>query len=224
MTQIKRNWKGVIYPDSCGGGWEGRNLDGLVERLEEEVPVPLLLSPIHDKDLLKDGTPEKPHLHFILAFAGRKKYDEALELMRPFGVNILKAVDDLPRDEKYMCHLESKVERKAHYPIEELTPINGYQCKYLGERQEQSDFSYLHRIIEEEGIVLFADFGYTVQSEHPELFKTMTRYYGYFNCYLTSRERLVNREIKRNAVNSEKGLTPLMSSYKSYRVKFGGRS
>lgn len=223
---IKRCWKGVIYPDSSGFDWKCENrkkvIQDLVESLEDNVPVPLLLSPIHDKDLLKSGEPEKEHIHFILAFSGRKKYGEALALMEPYGVKILKAVDDLPRDEKYMCHLESKVERKYHYPIEELIPINGYQCKYLGERQEENDFKYLHNLIEENGIILFADFGYTVSQQYPELIKTMTRYFGYFNCYLTSRERIMNRVMKKEGLKSEKKITALMSSYKSYRVRFGG--
>lgn len=230
-----RIWRAIIYPDSCGGGWvetgefddEGYPTDDLTElfiRLEERLATEVCCSPIHFRDLKKDGTPEKKHLHIIMTYNGPKTYEQVLQSVSVFGCRIVKISQNLPREERYLAHMDTINPRKYKYPIEKVTCLNGYVCKYIAEKKEQSDFVALIDIIEDNGIVLFPDFGFTVAHEHPDLIRCMNKYQAFFNNYCTGRERLVNRELRRNAVNSEKGLTPLMSSYKSYRVRFGGRS
>lgn len=227
-----RNWAFVLYPDSCGGGWvetgntdeAGYTLDDLDELLErlEELKIPMVLSPIHDKDLTREGEPEKKHIHGIMTFAGNKSYPQVLEIMEDFGCNKVECVRDIVGAERYLSHLDTKAKRKVQYPIDYVIPLNGYVCKYLAEKREQSEFVQIVDMIEENGIILFADLVYTVSYEHPALIKCISHYQALFNNVCTSRERLVNRELKRNAVKSEKGITPLMSSYKTYRVRFGG--
>lgn len=216
---LKRVWKCILYPDSCGGGWVGSDRDGLLDRLED-LGVPMLVSPVHDRDLDEKGNFKKAHLHLLLSFGGKKAYSSVLEMMRPFGVNKLEVVSDIGRDERYWCHLDSRnLVKKPKYGVENLIPLNGYQCKYLGERFEQNFMMQIHDLIEDEGIVYFADLGNFLIHNAPDLFETLKRNTIYFNNYLQSRERII-KMVKQEAKESGKPITTLMSSYKSYRVRF----
>lgn len=229
-----RNWRCVIYPDSCGGGWvetgefdeTGYPTDDLTElyiRLEDALGTPALVSPIHYGDFLESGEPEKKHIHVLMAFAGPKPYAEVLAIVSQFGCLYLKKSQNIQRDERYLAHQDTINLRKMKYPVEKVVALNGYVAKYIAEARDKSDFSALINYIEDEGIVHFCDFGFSVATKRPELVDCMRKYQAFFNSYCSSRERLCNRVMRQNALKSEKKITPLMSTYESYRCVFGGR-
>lgn len=173
---MKRNWKCIIYPDDIGPHWL---------ELLDDVGVPMLVSPLHDSDLDEDGNKKKPHRHVLISLTAKQKYSVVLGWMLPLGVKILKEVRDVRRDERYWCHLDSPA--KAQYSTDELIPIGGYVCKYLGERYEQNTLTQIMSLIDELGLVDYADLGHELYENYPELFLVFVRYPAFFNNYMHSR-------------------------------------
>lgn len=220
-----RYWKFIIYPDSCGGGWESDvDMEGLFDRLED-TGVQLCCSPVHNRDIDEEGLFKKSHIHCMAYFPGKKSYNVVLDMFRPFGVNILKAVEDHEREEKYWCHLNCRNKTaKPEYPVEDMVCLNGYVPTGICDLQTQSDIGRLYRLIEDNGIIYFCDLANEVLSTYPDLISSLNRFSAFFDRYLYSRERIVNM-VKKANVDKEKGetnITSLMSSYKVYRIRFGG--
>lgn len=210
MATGKRNWKFLVYPDSAPENWL---------ELLEDVGVPTLVSPLHDADVDEDGRLKKPHWHVMICLEGAKPYDEVLEWFRPLGVSILKDVRSIKRDERYMCHLDSP--SKAKYEIEGLTVMNGYECKWLGERENEPFVAQIHRLVEEQGITYYCDLCNEIAQRYPELQQTLIKYNAYFNNFMNSRERMVN-QLKKLGITEMRDkdgnvITGLMSSYRDLR-------
>ena len=197
MASGKRNWKFLLYPESAPSDWL---------TILEDIGVPILISPMHDQDVNEEGELKKPHRHVLVTLDGPKPYDEVLTWFKPLGVKILKEVKSIRREERYWCHLDSPT--KVKYDIAGLISLNGYECKYLGERDQLPYLSQLHKLIEDEGIIYFADLGNEVNKRYPELQLTLIRYTAYFNNYCHSRERLIRNN----------KITGLMSTYQNSRL------
>lgn len=75
MTKQKdtrvRNWTFVVYPESAPENWR---------EIIDELHVPWVESPLHDKDIDPDGQLKKPHWHVLMLFDGKKSYDQIREL------------------------------------------------------------------------------------------------------------------------------------------------
>lgn len=56
MSIKGRNWAFVVYPESLPGNWE---------EIIIETGLPMVFSPLHDKDVNPTGEPKKPHYHVI---------------------------------------------------------------------------------------------------------------------------------------------------------------
>lgn len=106
-----RNFASVIYPDSAPANW----LDIL-----SDTHIPVLISPLHDKDVNPTGEPKKPHYHVLLAFDSVKTVEQAVqvfELIGGVGCEIIKSFRSYAR---YLCHLDN--------PDKEQYDINSVKC------------------------------------------------------------------------------------------------
>lgn len=179
---MKRNWKCIIYPDDIGDDW--------LSKLDD-VGVPMLVSPLHDRDVKSDGTGElkKPHRHVLIALTAKQKYSVVLGWMAPLGVRILKVVKDIRRDERYWCHLDSP--SKWVYDVADLICLGGYECKYLGERYDMSALQQIHDLVEGLGITNYADLSNEIIMNHTDLISTFLRYPAHFNNFCHARSYMV---------------------------------
>ncbi|WP_127836274.1 replication protein [Enterococcus faecium] len=66
-----RNWTFVVYPESAPENWR---------EFLDELHVPWVESPLHDKDVNPDGELKKPHWHVLIMFSGKKTYDQIREI------------------------------------------------------------------------------------------------------------------------------------------------
>lgn len=226
-----RYWKFLLYPDSCGGGWESdTDYEELLDRLES-LQVQMCLSPVHNRDVNSEGEFKKSHIHGIVYVPGKKSYKRMVELLSPFGVKYVLGCDDHEAAERYLLHLDvrNKV-AKPEYPVEDLVCLNGYQCTSVYDRKVNKDMRDLHDYVEDNGVMYFCDLANWVLDSRPELLKTLDRFTAFWDRYLMSRERLVKQVRTANAEklanngdgsSSEITITSLMSSYKTYRIKFG---
>lgn len=52
-------WTFIVYPESAPENWRS---------LLDDLHVPWVEGPLHDKDTNPDGTPKKPHWHCLMDF------------------------------------------------------------------------------------------------------------------------------------------------------------
>lgn len=181
MAELKkRMWKAIFYPESCRD-WK---------EVIEDWGIPVAVSPLHDHDVKDDGTGElkKAHYHCLLEFDGPTPYSVVLGLVEQLGTHTAKGVNSRRRDERYLAHLDSK--GKYMYDVADIETFGGYQLKFLGDRYEQNSISEIHDMIEDLGIVYYADLANEIVQNHPELLTTLLHYPAHFNNFCHSRERM----------------------------------
>ena len=77
--QRSKFWAFIVYPESC-------NLNRFIEDMTN-YRVPYAISPLHDKDLDKDGNIKKAHYHIILAYDNPISYNTVSVISFPFPSN-----------------------------------------------------------------------------------------------------------------------------------------
>ena len=110
-------WWCVVYPESAPENWK--------EKVQETL-LQAFISPLHDKDIVNNGTGEKkkPHHHVILQWAGPTTYSNAKKIMAEFGGVIQpKKIGSLRGAVRYLCHLDNP--EKAPYSQEDVICYNG---------------------------------------------------------------------------------------------------
>lgn len=122
-----REWWCVVYPESAPDNWR---------ELVQETFLEAFISPLHDKDVLPDGTPKKAHYHVVLAWPGPTTYSNAKTVIQSFGGVIQpKVIGSLRGVCRYLCHLDNP--DKAQYKIEDVVCFNG--ANYVDVINIQSD-------------------------------------------------------------------------------------
>jgi hypothetical protein len=126
-----RAWWGVLYPESAPDNWRNMIADDLVETL---------ISPLHDKDLLPNGEPKKPHYHVLISFKNPVTRSAAAETMKRWGVVVQEhwpkpgepdsfKVKDFRQAARYLCHLDQG--DKHRYEISEVQSIGAIDYAQL---------------------------------------------------------------------------------------------
>lgn len=109
-----RVWAFLVYPQSAPDHW----LEILKDR-----HIPLVISPLHDKDIDKDGSIKKAHYHCMFIFEGKKSFKQIKEITDSINQPIPIAVDEIGAMVRYFIHLDDK--DKYQYPYEELKCFAG---------------------------------------------------------------------------------------------------
>ena len=111
-----RIWAAVVYPESAPDNWRDI-LDA--EHLEWAE------SPLHDQDV-NPGTGElkKPHWHLVLAFEGKKSYEQVCDILRPLNGPIPQRCHALKGAVRYFAHLDNP--EKAQYSVNQIVGHGGF--------------------------------------------------------------------------------------------------
>lgn len=110
-----REWWCVVYPESAPAGWR--------EQVQETF-LEAYVSPLHDKDVLPDGTPKKAHYHVVLVWPGPTTYSNAKSIIEGFGGLIQpKVIGSLRGVCRYLCHMDNP--DKAQYSANDVLCFNG---------------------------------------------------------------------------------------------------
>ena len=138
-----RAWWGVLYPESAPENWREMIANDLVETL---------ISPLHDKDVLPDGTAKKPHYHVLVSFKNPTTRESAAETMKRWGVVVQEhwpkpgepdsfKVKDFRQAARYLCHLDQA--DKHRYSTNDVVSIGAIDYPSLvmsaGDEDEMLD-------------------------------------------------------------------------------------
>lgn len=113
MPQKSRAFAFLVYPDS----WPNWRAD------LESIHMPIVVSPLHDKDLMDDGTPKKPHYHAVLSWGNTVALTAPLRLLAPFGVEHVEPLGSYSSYCRYLLHLDNP--EKAQYDVSDIVCLNG---------------------------------------------------------------------------------------------------
>ena len=109
-----RVFASIGYPESLKKDWK---------EILTETHVPVLISPLHDKDITPDGEPKKPHHHIILMFDGKKTVQQAKAIFDSIGAVGCEVVNSTRGQARYLCHLDNP--DKAQYSVKDVVALNG---------------------------------------------------------------------------------------------------
>jgi len=151
--QRTKNWATIVYPESAPLNW--------IDILEEEH-IPALISPLHDKDLDKNGKTKKPHHHVILLFDGLKTEEQAKEIFTLIGGVGIEKIKSLKSYTRYLCHLDNT--KKAQYDTADIIELSGADFEYASKTaqgkyqaiREMIDFCDEHLIDSYAELILYA--------------------------------------------------------------------
>ena len=93
-----RNWTMVVYPESAPENWR---------EILDNLHVPYLVSPLHDKDVNPDGEVKKAHWHVVLIFENKKSYDQIKEIADKLNAPIPQKVESLRGMVRYLVHTDN---------------------------------------------------------------------------------------------------------------------
>lgn len=93
-----RNWTFVVYPESAPENWR---------ELIDELHVPWVESPLHDKDINPNGELKKAHWHVMLMFSSNKSYSQIREITMKLRSPNPQKVANAKGMIRYFAHLDN---------------------------------------------------------------------------------------------------------------------
>lgn len=173
-----RNWLFLVYPESAPDNW--------VDTLEQ-LHVPCVISPLHDQDVQKDGTPKKPHWHVALLYGGKKSYDQIMDICEIIHATRPEPMEDLAGSLRYFCHLDN--EGKAKYRIKDVQTLSGadYLEMIICASQSKQMIRDIKQFIEDKDVRYYSDLSWYGSFYNTEWEACIDHQSVFWKTYLISR-------------------------------------
>ena len=193
MTQTKEQrsnkWAFLLYKESAP--------EDYLEVLDE-LHVPYVLSPWHDKDVNKTtGEFKKAHKHGALFFESLKSYTQVSDLLTeklntPAHVEVVMSPKGMY---DYFIHAENP--EKTLYNVEDIETGCGFELeKFLAENNPDL-LKQVYEVMRDSGLREFADFTDLIAEQFPDLLLYVFDKSYFFKIYLDSKRYNI-RESKEN--------------------------
>lgn len=171
-------WTFLVYEDSASSNWK---------ELLKDTNVSLAISPIHDKDLTDTGELKKAHYHVVLAFNNTTTYNNALEIAKLCGANIVKKVFSMTGIYEYLTH--ENEDNKTHYSQNDIIKMNNFNLNEYDvttkKTEELNDFKLIMNIIIDNNITTLSKlFQIISNSDNDNLFKILKSNAYLINCLI----------------------------------------
>lgn len=160
-----RTWAMVVYPESAPGDWH--------EILTEEH-CPILISPLHDKDINADGKPKKPHWHVLLMYNGKKSRSKVQELADKLNAPRPQPVGDKRGYARYLIHADNP--EKHQYDQADVIALGGadYTQFILGAADTDAALGEMMDWCTEQGCDSFYRLSRYARENRPDWFRVIT--------------------------------------------------
>lgn len=187
--QRSNKWTFLIYQESAPTNY----LDIL-----EEMHVPFILSPWHDKDVNKStGEFKKSHKHGALFFESLKSYSQVSELISdklnaPSHVEIIMSPKGMY---DYFIHAENP--DKTLYDVENIESGCGFELENFLTENNPDLFKEIYEVMRDSGLKEFADFTDYIAEQYPSLLLYVFDKSYFFKIYMDSKR--YTKESQKNA-------------------------
>lgn len=172
-----RQWTIIVYPESAPENW--RNLLNGQTWIE---------SPLHDQDVNADGTEKKPHWHILVAFDGKKSYEQVKLIADSLNGASPQYVQNMVGMVRYFAHLDNP--EKVQYDSKQIIGYGIDVEKYLKNAIdidnlicEIEEFIDEHKIIEYAKLTRVARM---MREEYPDWHKVISTHTIHFRAYVNS--------------------------------------
>lgn len=193
MAKDKRSnkWAFLIYKESAPKDY----LDVL-----DEIHVPFILSPWHDKDVNRStGEFKKAHKHGALFFETLKSYSQVSELLQeklntPAHIEVVMSPKGMY---DYFTHAENP--EKTLYNIDDIEAGAGFNLdKFLAEQSSDEFLNEVIDLIDSNDITEFEELIYFARANNYLLLSLIIDKTYFFAKFLDSRRHNPTRKIKQN--------------------------
>lgn len=153
-----RNWTFIVYPESAPDKWRD---------ILDDMHVPWIESPLHDKDVNVDGEIKKSHWHILLFFNTKKSYEQICEITESLNSPIPQKVENAKGMVRYFAHLDNP--EKYQYNKSDIVSHGGVDVhKFLTSSggDKKRILSEIQEWINESGCVEFSDLADYARVEH----------------------------------------------------------
>lgn len=170
------NWATIGYAESLKPDFK---------EILESLAVPVAISPLHDKDVNKDGTPKKPHYHILFHFTTLKSRAQVREITDRIASVGQENVQSL---EGYALYLTHEGTDKAQYAREDVLCMGGFDIKKYWNKPLDDDtaFSRIIDLINEIMTDSYRVLVDTIKEKFPELLKGARRCVSAILAYMRS--------------------------------------
>lgn len=153
-----RNWTFLVYPVE-GNPPAPENWRDILD----EEHIQWIESPLHDKDKLEDGRPDRPHVHVLVMYEGNKSFEQIKELTDRLNAPIPQKCPSVKGLVRYMAHLDNP--KKFQYDrslivghggadvAEYLKPTSSSRYQLIA---EMMDFVQDNGVVEIEDLLMYA--------------------------------------------------------------------
>lgn len=193
--QRSSKWTFLFYKESCPTDY--------LEVLEE-LHIPFILSPWHDKDINRQtGELKKAHKHGAFFFDSLKSYKQVSELIKDKlnGSAHVEVVQSPKGLFDYFTHAETP--EKTLYDINDIESGCGFDLdKFLITNNSDDFLTLVIDTIEEHNFLEFNSLVHYARTENPKLLSLIMDKTYFFAKYLDSRRYDKNNKEKKHASHS----------------------
>lgn len=174
----KRNWGGVVYPDSAPQDWK---------EILKIKGISFAVSPLHDKDNNPDGTPKKPHYHIILCFDGPTTDKTVNDIMSELNAPIAISLESVRGYYRYLTHKDNP--EKYQYNQEEIETYNNFDvCDVMNNFEVYQYLKQIQIIILEQDFYEYSELmDFLMSTDNAEMWNVASSHTMFINNYITSR-------------------------------------
>lgn len=182
-----RIWAFIVYPDSAPENWR---------ELLINHHVPGVISPLHQFDVNPDGTKKKDHWHVLLAFDGKKSYNQVKAYADELhAANPIK-IDSIRGMVRYFVHVDNP--EKYQYDKAGMVGFCGFNWEQYFEYEDierRKALKEMRATISKYNFTEFSDFCDYCDQNKPEWSELLDKNCSYnISLYITSmRHKLEGR-------------------------------
>lgn len=181
----KRNWGGVVYPESAPEDW--------IETLKLKG-ISFAVSPLHDKDVNPTGENKKAHWHIILSFPGPTTDKTVKQIMDEINQPLPIALESVRGYFRYFTHKDNP--EKYQYDSTQIQLFNGFDVTDILNNFEVFQFlKEIQVMVIEHDIIEYSDLlDYLMQQGYMELWNVACSHTLFLNTYITSKRHKLEKE------------------------------
>lgn len=161
------NWGTIIYPESAPDGWIS---------ILDELHLPILISPLHDKDVEPNGALKKPHYHVMVMYENSVSATDFRAHVAPAGGVGEEHVLTKRGYARYLIHLDNP--EKAQYQASDILALGGaswYDLTISGVDRVKMQQRIEEAIIDC-GFYYYSDLKDWAKENEPEIYHALTMY------------------------------------------------
>lgn len=171
-------WAFIVYPESAPNGWE---------RILKQSYLPMVISPLHDKDIFEDGENKgklkKAHYHCLVEYPNTTTFNSILSISKSVNGSNPIVIKSKNGYVKYLDHSEE--EDKVKYNYEDIQFLNDFQLMETDDTKVDYSIKIL-KFINDNMIFEFSEVMEKLPKYDLDLFRYFIKTNAVWDRYITS--------------------------------------